>query len=100
MDIGEEEESQVLQDIQKMSEEDEELDENCDKQPGIPDSSLIHEVRFNKDGTFEFPETWNRKRKKRVGKKIKKKLKQGHVFKPFEEIEKLRKRKEQMNANE
>ena len=51
----------------------------------------MHEVRFYKNGTFKFPEDWNRKRKKRIGKKIRKKLKKGHVFKTVDEMEEAKK---------
>jgi hypothetical protein len=37
-------------------------------------------VKFFKDGTFEFPKNWARKKKKRISRKIRKKQKQGFIF--------------------
>ncbi len=53
-------------------------------------------MKFNEDGTYTFPDHFNRKQRKRTAKKIKKHLKKGHVFTTHSEIQALIKKNEEI----
>jgi len=42
--------------------------------------TLMEQVIFLEDGTYKFPKEWNRKKRRRVARKINKKKKAGFVF--------------------